>query len=183
MIVRIYRNTIISQHIMLQGAVSAPLVVLSFWQLVVWAISADYAAGMHGSRADSLPPVAHFPAPLYVPMFFTYCKYVAGFTYYVILRFVARIKSLLPPNSASESFIIHHPDRIYSPDHGFSRGDGVALNPLAAGRSTGSATGRTSGFSSHLCRGFAPTQPAGGMAGPAAGQPFHRSGFYVSPWP
>ncbi len=102
---------------------------------------------------------------------------------YVILCFVARIKSLLPPNSASESFIIHHPDRIYSPDHGFSRGDGVALNPLAAGHSTGSATGRTSGFSSHLCRGFAPTQPAGGMAGPAAGQPFHRSGFYVSPWP
>ncbi len=100
-----------------------------------------------------------------------------------MLFFLVRIKSLLPPNSASESFIIHHPDRIYSPDHGFSRGDWVALNPLAAGRSTGSATGRTSGFSSHLCRGFAPTQPAGGMAGPAAGQPFHRSGFYVSPCP
>ncbi len=32
-------------------------------QLVVWAISADRAAGVHGSRADSPPPVAHFPAP------------------------------------------------------------------------------------------------------------------------
>ncbi len=32
-----------------QGAFSAPLVVLSFCQLVVWAISADRAAGMHGS--------------------------------------------------------------------------------------------------------------------------------------
>ncbi len=39
-------------------------------QLVVWAISVDRAAGVHGSRADSPPPVAHFPAPLYVPMFY-----------------------------------------------------------------------------------------------------------------
>ncbi len=42
-----------------QGAFSAPLVVLSFRQLVVWAISANRAAGMHGLRADSLPPVCH----------------------------------------------------------------------------------------------------------------------------
>ncbi|KAF4102604.1 hypothetical protein G5714_017404 [Onychostoma macrolepis] len=38
-------------------------------QLVVWAISADRAAGVRGSRADSPPPVAHFPTPLYVPVF------------------------------------------------------------------------------------------------------------------
>ncbi len=56
-----------------QGAFSAPLVVLSFRQLVVWAISADRAAGMHGSRADSLPPVAHFPILL--------CPYVLLIVY------------------------------------------------------------------------------------------------------
>jgi len=54
-----------------QGAFSAPLVVLSFRQFVVWAISADRAAGVHGSGADSPPPVAHFPAPLYVPLFYS----------------------------------------------------------------------------------------------------------------
>ncbi len=54
-----------------QGVFSTPLVVLSFQQLVVWAINADRAAGMHGSLADSRPPVAHFPAPLYVPMFYS----------------------------------------------------------------------------------------------------------------
>ncbi|KAF4118299.1 hypothetical protein G5714_000350 [Onychostoma macrolepis] len=36
---------------------------------MVWAISADRAAGVRGSRADSPPPVAHFPTPLYVPVF------------------------------------------------------------------------------------------------------------------
>ncbi len=38
-------------------------------QLVVGAISADRAAGVHGSRADSPPPVAHSPTPIYVPVF------------------------------------------------------------------------------------------------------------------
>ncbi len=40
-------------------------------QLVVWAISADRAAGVHGSRADYSPPVAHFPSPLNVPVFYS----------------------------------------------------------------------------------------------------------------
>ncbi len=40
-------------------------------QLVVWAIIADRAAGVHGSRADSSPPVAHFPSPLYVRVFYS----------------------------------------------------------------------------------------------------------------
>ncbi len=52
-----------------QGAFSAPLVVLSCWQLVVWAICADRAAGVHGSQADSPPPVAHYPSPIYVSVF------------------------------------------------------------------------------------------------------------------
>ncbi len=54
-----------------QGFFSATLVVLSFRQLVVWAISADRATGVHGSRADSFPPVAHFPGLVYVPMFYS----------------------------------------------------------------------------------------------------------------
>ncbi len=100
---------------------------------------------------------------------------------YVILCFVEKNKVfsffrtlLLSPSAPS-------PDRIYSPNYGCSRGDGVAPSPLAARRSTGSAAGRTSGFSSRLCGGFSPTQPAGGTAGPAAGQPVRRSGFHISP--
>ncbi len=38
-------------------------------QLMVGAISADRAAGVHGSRADSPPTVAHSPTPIYVPVF------------------------------------------------------------------------------------------------------------------
>ncbi len=52
-----------------QGAFLAPLVVLSCWQLMVWAIFANRAAGVRGSRADSPPPVAHSPSPIYVPVF------------------------------------------------------------------------------------------------------------------
>ncbi len=40
-------------------------------QLVVWAINADRAAGVHGSRAGYSPPVAIFPSPLYVPVFYS----------------------------------------------------------------------------------------------------------------
>ncbi|RXN30667.1 butyrophilin 2 [Labeo rohita] len=53
----------------LAGAFPAPLAVCVVRQLVVWAISADGAAGLRRSRADSLPPVAYFPTPLYVPTF------------------------------------------------------------------------------------------------------------------
>ncbi|RXN19563.1 hypothetical protein ROHU_007260 [Labeo rohita] len=52
-----------------QGVFPAPLAVCVVRQLVVWAISADGAAGVRRSRADSLPPVAYFPMPLYVPTF------------------------------------------------------------------------------------------------------------------
>ncbi len=41
-----------------------PLLSCHVRQLVVWAISADREAGLHGSRADSSPPVAHFPSPI-----------------------------------------------------------------------------------------------------------------------
>ncbi len=57
--------------IMVQGAFSLLLLsVLScpFQQLVVEAISADRAVGVHGSQADSPPPVAHSPIPIYVPV-------------------------------------------------------------------------------------------------------------------
>ncbi len=102
---------------------------------------------------------------------FKYCLryFVAKNTVFSFFRTL-----LLSPSAPS-------PDRIYSPNYGFSRGDGVAPSPLAARRSTGSAAGRTSGFSSRLCRGFSPTQPAGGTSGPAAGQPVRRSGFHISP--
>ncbi len=55
--------------VMVQGAFSAPIVLLSCWQLVVWAICANRAAGVHGSQADSPPPVVHSPSPIYVPVF------------------------------------------------------------------------------------------------------------------
>ncbi|RXN09771.1 Retrotransposon-derived PEG10 [Labeo rohita] len=49
---------------------SDPLAFFHMRQLlVIWAISADGAAGVRRSRADSLPPVAYFPTPLYVPTF------------------------------------------------------------------------------------------------------------------
>ncbi len=48
-----------------------PLLSCHVRQLVVWAISTDRAAGVHGSQADSSPPVAHFPFPLYIPVFYT----------------------------------------------------------------------------------------------------------------
>ncbi len=57
-----------------QGAFSAPPVILLCWQLVDWAICADRAAGVHGSRADSPPPVAHSPSPLYVSVSTTRCE-------------------------------------------------------------------------------------------------------------
>ncbi len=143
-----------------QGAFPAPLVVFSCWQLVVWAICADCAAGVHGSRADSPPHDAHSPSTIYVPVFlllivsrlfcpcsclhwqFLTCPSVPlcgrtdskeiqqlvwpadtagrlwnlGFLsshlniVYVILCFVARIKFLLLPHSASESLQHPHPD-------------------------------------------------------------------------
>ncbi len=46
-----------------------PVLSCQVQQLVVWVISADRAVGEHGSRADSPPPVAHYPTPLYVPTF------------------------------------------------------------------------------------------------------------------
>ncbi len=57
-----------------QGAFSAPPVILLCWQLVDWAICADHAAGVHGSRADSPPPVAHSPSPIYVSVSTTRCE-------------------------------------------------------------------------------------------------------------
>ncbi len=46
-----------------------PLLSCHVRQLVVWSVSADHAAGVHGSRAYSPPPVAHSPSPIYVPVF------------------------------------------------------------------------------------------------------------------
>ncbi len=46
-----------------------PLLSCHVQQLVVGAITADRAAGVHGSRADSPPPVAHSPSPIYVSVF------------------------------------------------------------------------------------------------------------------
>ncbi len=57
-----------------QGAFSAPPVILLCWQLVDWAICANRAAGVHGSRADSPPPVAHSPSPIYVSVSTTHCE-------------------------------------------------------------------------------------------------------------
>ncbi len=61
-------------HVTVQGAFSAPPVILLCWQLVDWAICADRAAGVHGSRADSPPPVAHSPSPIYVSVSTTRCE-------------------------------------------------------------------------------------------------------------
>ncbi len=74
-------------------------------------------------------------------------------------------ENIVSPSSTLCIGVLHHPhpDIIYSPDHEFSRGDRVELNLLAAGCSTVSAAGRMSSFSSRLCGGFAPTQPAGGI--------------------
>ncbi len=49
--------------------VPSRLPLLSLLQLVVWAISANRAAALHGSRADAPPPVTHSPSPIYVSMF------------------------------------------------------------------------------------------------------------------
>ncbi|RXN35445.1 hypothetical protein ROHU_014237 [Labeo rohita] len=64
-----------------EGRVRVKNIAVAHLQLVVWAISADGAAGLRRSRADSLPPVAYFPTPLYVPTFpflasiaYTFCK-------------------------------------------------------------------------------------------------------------
>ncbi len=55
----------VGSTVAVQGAFPAPLVVQSCWQLVVWAICADRAAGVRGSRPGSPPPVAHSPSPYY----------------------------------------------------------------------------------------------------------------------
>ncbi len=77
-------------------------------------------------------------------------------------------------------------DRIYSPVLWIQQRkckSCICAEPSHSRAFYWAAAGRTQGFSSSLFRGFAPTEPAGGMAGLATGQPFCSAGCNTRFWP